>query len=241
MGRINANDADKYGSELSGEWFSLKNDHDKATIQFMYDNYDELDVFATHKIEVNGKDRHINCLREYGDPIENCPLCEAGFVPKAAMFVLMYQHEDNKVKIWERGKKFRQKLESLFNLYKPLSDYVFNIERLGKPNDKQTAYEVNYVPVDAYDLSDVERPDLLGGIILDKDYGDLQYFLETGEFPDEATESTPPPQAPPRRSAPASQQAAPAPSRRQAPAPTQAPAAAPPSRRQPPRTGKETF
>ena len=240
MGRISANDADKYGSELSGEWFSLKNDKDCAKVQFMYDSFDELDVFATHKLEVNGKDRHINCLREYGDPIENCPLCEAGFAPKAAMFVLMYQHDDNKVKIWERGKKFRQKLESLFNLYKPLSDFVFNIERLGKPNDKQTAYEVNYVPIDAYDLSEIERPELLGGIILDKDYGDLQYFLETGEFPDDTAEAAPP-QAPPRRQAPAQQQAAPPASRRQAPAQAPATTQAPPSRRQPPRTGKETF
>ena len=121
MPRISVNDSGNYQSSLNGEWFSLKNDKDVARVQFMMDNLDDLDVFACHKVKIGDKERYVDCLRTYDEPIDKCPFCAAGIPVKPVRFVLMYQHDDSKVKIWERGKNFIAKLQSLCNRYQPLS------------------------------------------------------------------------------------------------------------------------
>lgn len=184
MPRIIPDEAENYQGSLNGEWFSLKNDKDVARVQFMIDKYDDLDVFACHKVEVGGKERYVDCLRTYDDPIDNCPLCAAGIPVKPVRFVVMYQHDDGKVKIWERGKNFVDKLKSLCNRYSPLSEYVFEIERVGVAGSKDTKYEIYPMDrVEPVDLAEVERPELLGGLILDKTADEMDIYLDTGEFP----------------------------------------------------------
>lgn len=252
MPRISVNDSENYQSSLNGEWFSLKNDKDVARVQFMMDNLDDLDVFACHKVKIGDKERYVDCLRTYDEPIDKCPFCAAGIPVKPVRFVIMYQHDDSKVKIWERGKNFIAKLQSLCNRYTPLSDYVFEIERNGKAGDMSTRYEIFPMDrVDPVDLTDIEKPELLGGLILEKDAEEMDVYLETGNFP--ATEDAAPAEQPPaRRGAPASRRTTeePAPasrggvSRRGAPAETQD--EAPASARGPARgsrrgTDKEVF
>ena len=192
MGRINPNEYERYDNSNNGEWFSLKNDKDIATVQFLYDDYNDLDAFVTHKVDVNGKERHVNCLRNYGDPIDVCPFCAAGLPAKPTMFVAMYQHEDQKVKIWERGRKFKNKLESLFGRYSPLINYTFQIERNGAKGSKDTTYEVFPMPnIAPFDLQDVEKPEFLGTVILDKNSDDMDYYLAYNEFPSEEDNETP--------------------------------------------------
>lgn len=184
MARITEDQADKYQNTLNGEWFSLKNDKDVARVQFMLDEFGDLDVFACHKVKVNEKDRYVDCLRSYDEPIDNCPFCAAGIPVKPVRFVIMYQHDDSKVKIWERGKNFIAKIQSLCNRYSPLSEYVFEIERIGKAGSKDTRYEIYPMDrVDPVDMSEVEKPELLGGLILDKSAEEMDEYLETGEFP----------------------------------------------------------
>ena len=184
MARISEKEADNYQSSLQGEWFSLKNDKDVARVQFMMNTMADLDVYACHKVKVGDRERYVDCLRTYDEPIDNCPFCAAGLPVKPVRYVMMYQHDDNKVKIWERGRTFITKLQSMCNRYNPLSDYVFEIERHGKPGDMSTKYEIFPMDrVDAVDLTDVERPDILGGIILDKSEEDMRIYLETGSFP----------------------------------------------------------
>lgn len=225
MPRISVNDSENYQSSLNGEWFSLKNDKDVARVQFMMDNLDDLDVFACHKVKIRDKERYVDCLRTYDEPIDKCPFCAAGIPVKPVRFVLMYQHDDSKVKIWERGKNFIAKLQSLCNRYQPLSDYVFEIERNGKAGDRATRYEIFPMDrVDPVDLTEVEKPELLGGLILEKDAEEMDIYLDTGNFP--ATDDSAPTEQPARRSAPSSrrttEETAPAPrggvSRRGAPA-----------------------
>lgn len=184
MPRITPDQAQNYQGNLNGEWFSLKNDRDVARVQFMIDKYEDLDVFACHRVKIGDKERYVDCLRTYDEPIDNCPLCAAGIPVKPVRFVLMYQHDDGKVKIWERGKNFIAKIQSLCNRYSPLSQYVFEIERIGKTGSKDTRYEIYPMDkVDPVDLTDVEKPELLGGLILSKDFDEMEIFLETGEFP----------------------------------------------------------
>lgn len=185
MARINPNDVDKYQNNLNGEWFSLKNDGDIARVQFMLNEFEDLDVFACHKVKVNDKDRYVDCLRTYDEPIDNCPFCAAGLPVKPVRFVIMLQHDDLKVKIWERGKQFISKLQGLMNRYQPLSNYVFEIERHGKAGDKETKYEIFPMDrVEALDLEEYERPELLGGLILEKTPEEMMIYLDTGSFPE---------------------------------------------------------
>ena len=184
MPRITEDQAQNYQSSLNGEWFSLKNDRDVARVQFMIDDYSDIDVFACHKVKVGDKERYVDCLRTYDEPIDNCPLCAAGIPVKPVRFVVMYQHDDGKVKIWERGKNFIAKLQSLCNRYSPLSQYVFEIERVGKAGSKDTRYEIYPMDkVEPVDLTDIEKPELLGGLILEKNFDEMEEFLETGKFP----------------------------------------------------------
>ena len=225
MPRISVNDSENYQSSLNGEWFSLKNDKDVARVQFMMDNLDDLDVFACHKVKIGDKERYVDCLRTYDEPIDKCPFCAAGIPVKPVRFVIMYQHDDSKVKIWERGKNFIAKLQSLCNRYQPLSEYVFEIERNGKAGDMATRYEIFPMDrVDPVDLTEIEKPELLGGLILEKNAEEMDVYLDTGNFP--ATEDTAPAEPQPtRRGAPVArrtEEPAPAPrdgvSRRGAPA-----------------------
>lgn len=196
MPRITADEAQNYQSNLNGEWFSLKNDKDVARVQFMIDSYEDLDVFACHRVKIGDKERYVDCLRTYDEPIDKCPLCAAGVPVKPVRFVVMYQHDDGKVKIWERGKNFVAKLQSLCNRYSPLSQYVFEIERVGKAGSKDTRYEIYPMDrVEPVDLSEVERPELLGGLILEKAPEEMEVFLQTGNFPqtDESAPESPAP------------------------------------------------
>jgi hypothetical protein len=131
----------------------------------------------------------------------------------------MLDHADEKVKIWERGKQFIAKLQGLMNRYNPLSGYVFEIERNGKAGDKETKYEIFPMDrVDPKDLSQVEEVELLGGLILEKDYDEMLTYVETGNFPVTEEESNAPVQTTPRRA----QANAPAQSRSGKPAPSRA-------------------
>lgn len=192
MARITNEQADKYYSGGSSEWFQLKNDGDVARVQFMFDGIDEIPTFSTHRIKIGDKERQVDCLRMPGDPIDKCPLCEAGVPAKAARFIVMYQLDDQKVKIWERGRQFISKLQGLINRYNPLSSHVFEIERHGRAGDQSTKYEI--YPVDSVapeDLSQMEMPELEGSLVLQKTAQEMQVYLETGEFPSAQDDTSP--------------------------------------------------
>lgn len=203
MGRINPNEVDRYSNNSESEFFKLANDGDVARVQFLYNSYDEQDIFSAHKVVVgtsdNGKpiERWVDCKRNYDDPIDDCPFCKAGLPVKPVMIVSMYDHDSQKVLIWERGKMFMNKMQTLFNRYPKLSDLVVEIERHGKPGDKKTTYEIFPMPdVEPVDVSDIKKPNFIGGLILDKSPEEMQEYLDTGRFPENETEE----ESRPRRS-----------------------------------------
>ena len=186
MGRIDVNDIDKYSNGNSSEWLKLQNDGDVARVQFLYDKYTDLDAFVCHKVKIGDTERYVDCKRTYDDPLDACPLCEAGIPIKPVMILAMYDHADGKIKIWERGKTFIKKIEALFNRYPNLSNMVFEIERRGAKGDKKTQYEIFPMPdVEPVDLSEVEKPEFLGSFILDKTPDEMMTYLNTGSFPQE--------------------------------------------------------
>ncbi len=188
MARFNYEEVDKYGNNGVAGFFSLKQDKDTALIRFLYDTINDIEGLSVHQIEVNGTKRYVNCLRNYNDPIDKCPLCAAKFKVMAKLFILLYDTEEQEIKVWDRGKTFFSKMASLCKHYKPLSGTVFEVERNGKKGDQKTQYELYEDESDGLTVEEfkkqmkLEFPEILGGIVLDKTYDELIYFLENGEF-----------------------------------------------------------
>lgn len=193
MARFNVDEVENYGGQGGGGFFSLKNDKDVATVRFMYNSIDDVEGYAVHEIEVDGKKRYVNCLREYNQPLDDCPLCAAKFRVIAKLFVILYNVESKEVKIWDRGKTFFSKLSSLCARYSPLVSTPFEIERNGKKGDTKTTYETYALDTDDVTLEDLpEVPELLGTLILDKSYEELEFFLDNGYFEEDVEEQASP-------------------------------------------------
>lgn len=185
MGRFTVDQAEHFGGSGGAGFFTLKNDGDVARVRFMYRDVNDVEGFAVHEIEVDGKRRYVNCIRDYNDPVDKCPFCAAQKFQRAKLFIPIYDEDDGRVKVWERGKKFLSKITSLCARYPDLVSHVFEIERNGKPGSTQTTYEIYEVSQDETTLEDLpEVPDVIGGIVLDKSADELQYFLDNGVFPD---------------------------------------------------------
>lgn len=192
MARVSFEDSEKYFSGSGSDWFQLKNDGDVARVQFMLNSIDDIPIFSTHKVKIGDKERYVDCIRNPQDPIDACPFCAAGLPAKAVRFIVMFQHDDNKVKIWERGRQFISKLQGLINRYNPLEEKVFEIERHGKAGDTSTKYEIYPLDgVESVNLDEVEMPELEGSLILQKSFEDMEYYLDNGNFPSDDSDNEP--------------------------------------------------
>ena len=192
MGRFNYQDSDNYGNS-SSNFFSLKDDGDIARVRFMYNDLNDVTGYAVHEIEVDGNKRYVNCLRNYNEPKSKCPCCANDYMQKAKIYVPLYNVDTKEVQLWERGKKFLGKLQSICTRYarqdSPLVNHIFEIERHGKKGDTQTTYEIYEVGSDGTTLQDLpEVIEPLGNIILDKSYDELDSYVRTGSF---ATQQVP--------------------------------------------------
>ena len=187
MARFGIEDAEKYGGQGGGGYFSLKNDHDVAKVRFLFDGIQDVEGFAVHEVEIDGRKRYVNCLRDYGQPVDVCPFCASGKFTMVKYFVPLFNIKENRLQTWERGKKFGQKLSSLCSRYPHLVSHIFEIERNGQSGDMQTAYEIYEVGSDNTTIADFEVPNPLGGIVLDKTADDMTCYLNTGYFPDGGT------------------------------------------------------
>jgi len=105
----------------------------------------------------------------------------------------------------------------------------FEIERNGKKGDTKTTYETYALDSDDITLDDLpEVQDVLGTIILDKSYEELEFFLDNGYFEEDVEQQSPPERNPKNdkrgssRKEPANE--APAAGRRRTPAAAPAPA-----------------
>lgn len=186
MARFGVADADKYGGQGGAGYFSLKDDGDVAQVRFLFDSIEDVEGFAVHEVELDGKKRYVNCLKEYGQPVDVCPFCAAKMFTQVKYFIPLYNEEQGKIQTWERGKQFGKKLSSLCARYPHLVSHLFEIERNGKSGDQKTTYEV--YPVDGGEpasLEDFDVPEVLGTLVLDKSADELQFYLDNGCFPNE--------------------------------------------------------
>lgn len=188
MSRFNYQTADNYGGGGASQYFSLADDKDTARVRFMYSSIEDLQGYAVHEVEIDGYKKYVNCLREYNEPVDNCPFCREHMFQRAKLYIPLYVMDKNgngEVKLWERGKNFISKISSLCSRYPNLCSHIFEIERNGKKGDMQTTYEIYEIDHDDTILEDLpEVPDVVGSIILDKSYDDMEYYLQYGKFND---------------------------------------------------------
>lgn len=183
MASFNVNSADNYGGQGGGGFFSIKNDKEVAHVRFLYNSIDDVEGHSVHEIELGGKKRYVNCLREYGDPVDTCPFCKAGMFVQVKYFVPLYNMDTDSIQTWERGKKFGAKLTSMCSRYPNTVSHTFEIERNGRPGDQQTTYEIYETgETPEVTLDNFEVPNPLGGIILDKTAEEMDTFLRTKDF-----------------------------------------------------------
>lgn len=184
MARFNTETAEHYGGQGGAGYFSLKNDKDVARVRFMYNSIDDVEGYAVHQVEIDGKKRYVNCLREYNQPIDDCPFCKAKMFTTAKLFIPIYNIDEDKCQIWERGKKFISKISSICARYPDVVSHVFEIERNGKKGETSTTYEIYEVDKDDTTLDDLpEQSDPLGTIVLDKSADDMEFYLDNEYFP----------------------------------------------------------
>ena len=82
-------------------------DKEIANVHILAKDMDDIDFMVVHKVQVNGVDRYVNCLRKAGDPIDNCPLCAGGSKPTLRLFLQLYDVNDGKLKIDFRSLDFK--------------------------------------------------------------------------------------------------------------------------------------
>lgn len=213
MARFSYEDADNYGGNGGHGFFSLQNDKDVASVRFLYDGMSDVQGYAVHEVELDGKKRYVNCLREYNQPLDVCPFCKAKRSQLVKLFIPVYDIQSDTVKIWERGKKFFGQISGICSRYaqnEPLCSHVFEIERSGKKGDTSTTYNIFEVDRDNTTLEDLpEVPEIIGGLVLDKSADDMEYYLDHNEFPKSGdsfrrtNERTPYDEEPVRRRTPA--------------------------------------
>lgn len=194
MGNFNFNtDLEDYNASMSGNasFFSLADDGDSAMVRVMYKNASDIEAKTVHEIKVveNGKEytKTVNCLRDYGEPMDKCPLCEAHYKTKVKIVVPLYNIETNEVQFWSRGlgmnNSFYTQLVTLCNEHNPIVSYPVEIVRNGKKGDMKTTYDMIAEEYDGTELEDLpEIPSPIGTVILDKSYDELVTYLNTGSF-----------------------------------------------------------
>lgn len=191
--KFNANtEIDNYSPDQAG-YFSLKNDGDSCRVRVLYENINNVEGHCVHKVNLkNDGFRYVDCLREYSDPLDACPLCsskvEADRKLITKIWVPLYKVDSGESVLWERGKQFWKNVLYPIMVEKgePFCGHTFTIERHGAANDMNTTYEFIDDGVDDTVLDDFDEiPNPVGTIILQKTFEELEKFTETRSF-DEA-------------------------------------------------------
>ena len=187
MARFNASESAHYGGQGGTGFFGISNDKEVKQVRFMYDSVDDVEGMSVHKVKVDDRDRYVNCLRAYNEPVDSCPFCKGHIPVQARLFIPVYNVDEDAVQIWDRGKSMFEKITGLCARYGTKTSFVsniFDVERHGKAGDKKTTYEIYLNQTDDTQLTDLpDVPDVLGGLVMDKSAEDMEYYLSEHEFP----------------------------------------------------------
>lgn len=184
MGKINIKDSGKFQQTGGSDFFTLKDDGDTAKVRFLYTELDgsDIDYFLVHEVEIDGKRRYVSCNAVDSEGkmhVEDCPLCQSGNKPKEKLFLQLYNADEDKLMIWERGKNFVAKIVTYLNRYGALIEQPFDIERRGKKGDKDTTYELFALAKDNKTLEDFpEKQQIEGTLIIKCTKSDMMDIID---------------------------------------------------------------
>lgn len=193
MARFSYEESEFYGAPKSN-YFSLKDDGDTARIRFLINDLRDLQGVSVHEVQVgdNNKRIDVECLRAYNEPVDKCPLCANNYPTNAKLFIPVYDEGSKESKIWTRGRTFFNKMSSLCARYNPLVSTLFEVERRGKKGDKGTTYETYVVNTDESRIEDFPEINADGTAFQVKTAREMEYYLDTGSFPEKNTKSEEP-------------------------------------------------
>lgn len=200
MAQIDFNSINQGGGNYDNNigFFSLKNDGDEAIVRFMQDDISDFELLTVHEIELNGKKRKINCIREPQDGFDKCPICARGESVRQRFFIhlIQYVFDPNtgaviaQPKIWERSAQYAFTLKGFIDEYGPLSNCIFKIKRQGAAGSKDTSYMILPCDSSRYDPNVYVKDEnafrdykVLGSFVLNKTFDEINTYYATGNFP----------------------------------------------------------
>jgi hypothetical protein len=190
-----------FNNSFNVSYFDLPNDGDEAIVRFVYSSTSEFDLANSHRLQIKGKWRKINCLND-SYSVDKCPLCSSGNKAEKKFFIKLIQYvrkEDGSIgiqpKIWERSCKYADTLNNLFNEYGNISDCIFKIKRTGAKGDMRTKYDIMYASPAVYkpelylkDFSGFDNFKISDYIVLSKTAEEMEELLNP--VPVEETQQT---------------------------------------------------
>ena len=196
MPRITPDQAEQIGNVGQNCFFGLANDKDQAVVRFLISDQNDLDIYPVHRVEVNGQTKSVECLRAPGDPIDACPFCREQIFNTAKIYIPLIKYSINgqqvqpEVNIWERGKTFIGKMQSIATQYQPVYNRTFTVIRNGKKNDPQTSFEIMALDKDGATLEDLPQKLDLAPCKMVVTKEEMEYYIQqkkatgVGVFPD---------------------------------------------------------
>ena len=188
-------------------YFSLKQDKDQAIVRFMVDSPEDFDIVAGHRMNINGANRMVSCIRNLQDPVEACPLCAAGKKLEYRIYIHLIEYtrdEEGRIvatpKVWERSTAYINTLTNLLNEYGPLSDNIFKVTRNGAAGTTATTYDITYCKPEVYKPALYPKSQelfegykVVGRAVLEYNYDQLAEMLDgSSKAPTETKQTTSP-------------------------------------------------
>lgn len=141
----------KRGQLEKWEWLKeLKNDGDTVTARLLTRGITgtdgtgqpvfDFDVYEVHKVKIEGYDRYVICMQD------DCSLCRAGN-PSFLRIWIPLLLEDGRKKVWARGKREILQLIRLAEEYGDLTQYQWEIRRIGDKGSSDTSYQFTAGPL----------------------------------------------------------------------------------------------
>lgn len=190
MAKITTEQARKLSNKTSSGFFNLKNDGESANVKFMYDKVSDIETYAVHEVEINGFNKHVDCLKDAeGNGV--CPFCDKGFRRVARTFFKLYNTDKKEVEVWDCGVKRAPLIENLLKMSQSekLVNNCYEIIRHGKPRSTDTTYELIFKGTDGITLQDLpETPSIYGRYVWQKTAEEMEYFIVHNEFPKKQSE-----------------------------------------------------
>lgn len=184
------------------------NDGQEAVVRFAINSVDDFEIYTVHPITVGQSsypNRRVSCLRTdpKTDPINYCPLCARGEKVQQRLYIKMIQYVNEngqivpKAVVWDRpAYSYAPQLKSYLDNYGPLTNIVCKIVRHGNgldtkydiiPNLNPQVYNEQMYPKN---FSDFDGFNVLGTMVMDRTYDEINQFIQTGQFPQRTQNNT---------------------------------------------------